>query len=81
MAYFDELIAMARIVDRNGHGHEVCQRAADPFQRLIDEGETGARLRFKIVRDRHPVQIDQTRLTRKPDCLAALRDDRRRKGP
>ena len=78
MPDLDEPVAVTRIIDRDRHSDEISELAAHAIERLVDEREAGPCLGFEIVHDRFSVQIGESGLTRQPDDLAALRDDRRR---
>ena len=52
MTKFDEAVAKARVVDKDGHTHHVSQTATGSLQGLIEQREISAHLRVKVPGDR-----------------------------
>src|SRR5262245_8164641 len=71
----DEAVAVARVVDEDGHGYEVGERAAGALQRAVDKREDGAGLLVELAGDVLAVQVGHGGLAGEPDGLAALGDD------
>ena len=74
---FLKAIAIARIVDKHGHGYDVMQRTAGAPERTADERKDGAGLRFELPSDVPAFEIGERSLPRKPRDPAALRNHRR----
>ena len=71
----DEAVAVAVIVDEDGHGDEVGERAAGALQSPVDKREDGARLLVEFAGDVLAFQVGRGGLAGEPDGLAALGDD------
>src|SRR5262247_84496 len=74
-AQLDEPVAVARLLDEDGHGDEIGERAADPAQRLVDQREDPMRLGLEVAGDVLAVAIDGRGLAGHPDDAPALGDD------
>src|SRR5262249_20548625 len=71
----DEAVAVAGVVDEDGHGYQVGERAAGALQRPVDKGEDGAHLLVEFAGDVFAFEVGRGGLAGEPDGLAALGDD------
>ena len=71
-ANFDEAVAIAGVVDEDGHAHHVSQTATGSLQGLIEKREYGTNLRVKVPGDRLMVEVFGRGLTCQPNGFPAL---------
>src|SRR5262249_35910394 len=72
---FDETVGVPRIVDEDGHGHEIGEAAAGAAQGLVDQAEDRAHLRLELAGNVVAGLVACRRLPGEPDDASALRDD------
>src|SRR5262249_8711382 len=75
LAQLYEAVAVARIVDEDGHGHEIGEAAAGAAQGLVDQAENRAHLRLELSGNIVAGLVARRRLPGEPDDAPALRDD------
>src|SRR5712691_8008692 len=81
LAHLDEAVAVARLLDEDGHRHDVGETAPGALHDLVDLREHLLHLRLEIVGDVLAVVVARGRLAGDPDDLAAVGDDARRERP